>query len=94
MTHVPDHNAHPSDAAVRTLIDNLIDGSFSKSRGEEQARSRKELFAELGPVTSVHHLRSDESGDVHRATFTHGRMLCTTQRDAAGKITHFELAPG
>jgi hypothetical protein len=94
MTHVPDPTSHPPDAAVRTLIDSLVDGSFSRSRGHEQARSRKELFAALGPVTSVDHLRSDQSGDVHLATFTHGRMLCMTQRDEGGKISHFELTPG
>ncbi len=95
----PDHKPHPSNAAVRTLIDSLVDGSFaSQAKSEigdgEDARSRRAHFAALGPVTSLHHLRSDERGDVHRATFTDGRMLCTTRRDETGKITYFELVPG
>jgi MerR family transcriptional regulator, thiopeptide resistance regulator len=95
----PDRKPHPSDAAVRTLIDSLVDGSFASQAkpeigDDEDAQLRRAHFAALGPVTSLHHLRSDDRGDIHRATFTGGRMLCTTRRDETGKITFFELVPG
>ena len=90
----PERPPHPSDAAVRTLIDSLIDRSFGKDVEGEEARLRKAHFAALGPVTSLQHLRSDERGDVHRVTFTDGRLVCTTQRDETGNITLFELVPG
>ena len=88
---MPDHKPHPSDAAARTLIDSLAEGSFGRYDDGDQAALRRARFAALGPVTSLQYLRSDESGDVHRATFAHGRLLLTTQRNKAGEITHFEL---
>lgn len=92
----PDLKPHPSDAAVRRLIDNLADrGSFSGDVGDgAQARLTKSQFAALGPLISLHHIRSDEKGDVHRANFAGGRLLCSTRRDETGKITYAELVPG
>jgi hypothetical protein len=90
-----DKRPHPSDAAVRGLIERLARyGWCGETVPSITARFVKAQFNALGPLASLRHITSNEHTDVHRAYFAHGRLRCATRRDEAGHFTLVQLEPG